>query len=183
MTGRLAGCKGGPVQQSRRLVIVRHAQAEQSGPTDLERALAASGHDDARAAGSWLAAQDVRPDHALVSDALRARETWAGLARGAGWDVEPELSRLLYSAEPDTVLDLLRESPPEAEVVVVLGHNPTMAYLANLVDDGSGDDAAATELTTRGFPPCSLALFEYAGGWTDLDAASARLTAFHVGRA
>jgi phosphohistidine phosphatase len=170
------------VQQSRRLVIVRHAEAEQSGPTDAERALAASGHEDARAAGTWLAEQGVRPDHALVSAALRARETWAGIAGGAGWELEPELSRLLYSAEPDTVLDLLRETPADAGAVLVLGHNPTMAYVANLLDDGTGDDAAATELTTHGFPTCSLALFEYAGAWVDLDAASASLSAYHVGR-
>ena len=171
------------MQQSRRLVVVRHAEAEQGAATDAERALAPAGHDDAHAAGRWLASQGVVPDHALVSAALRARQTWEALAGAAGSEVEPDVSRLLYSAEPETVLDLAREVPAAVGCLLVVGHNPTMAYLANLLDDGEGDDAAATELTTRGFPTCSLAVFEYAGEWAELDVTSARLVAFHVGRA
>lgn len=187
MTGRLAGCKAGPVQESRgpvrQLVVVRHAKAESSAPSDAERSLEPSGREDSLAGGRWLAGQGLRPDHALVSDARRARETWAGLAEGGGWDLTPEVSRLLYSAEPDTVLDLLREAPEDVTTVVVVGHNPTMATLASLLDDGTGDDATATELTAGGFPPCSLAVFEYAGAWSDLELTSATLTSFHVARA
>ena len=171
------------MKESRRLVIVRHAEAEQSGPTDAERALADQGRSDAGAGGAWLSAQGVRPDHAVVSSARRAQETWAALAGGAGWEVDPEVSRSLYSAEPETVLDLLREVPAASASVVVVGHNPTVAYLANMIDDGDGDEAAGTALTTGGFPTCSLAVFEYDGEWADLDATSARLVAFHVGRA
>jgi phosphohistidine phosphatase len=183
MTGRLAGCKGGAMQQSRRLVVVRHAEAEPSAATDAERPLAPRGHADARAAGEWLAGQGVVPDHALVSAALRARETWASLSAGAGTDLEPEVSRLLYSAEPDTVLDLVREVPAGVGCLVVVGHNPAMAYLANLLDDGDGDEDATTGLATRGFPTCSLAVFEHAGEWAGLEVTSARLVDFHVGRA
>lgn len=171
------------MKQSRRLVLVRHAKAEQAAPSDLERPLAESGHADARAAGTWLASQGIDPARALVSVARRARETWTGLAGGAGWSDEAEVSRLLYAAEPDTVLDLLREAPADAGCVVVVGHNPTMAYVAQMLDDGTGDEAAGTALTTGGFPTCSLAVFEYAGAWADLDLTSARLLAFHVGRA
>ncbi len=135
-----------------------------------------------RPGGAWLAQAGLVPDHALVSSARRAQETWAALAGGGGWQVEPDVSRLLYSAEPETVIDLIREVPDHARSVVVVGHNPTMAYLAHMIDDGSGDDAAAAELTSRGFPTCSLAVFEYDGDWADLDVTSARLVAFHVGR-
>lgn len=171
------------MQQSRRLVLIRHAKAEQSGRTDAERALAESGHRDAEAGGAWLAAGGQAPDHVVVSSARRAQETWAALASGAGWQLEADVSQLLYSAEPETVVDLIREAPGESRSVVVVGHNPTMAYVANMLDDGSGDEAATTELTSRGFPTCSLAVFDYDGEWADLDVTSARLVAFHVGRA
>lgn len=171
------------MQQSRRLVVVRHAEAEQGAATDVERTLTRGGRDDARTAGEWIAGHGLVVDHALVSAAQRAQETWAALAVGAATGVEPDVSRLLYSAEPETVLDLLREVPADAACVVVVGHNPTMAYLANLLDDGEGDEAAATELTTRGFPTCSLAVFAYDGEWADLTVTSATLQAFHVGRA
>lgn len=170
------------MQQSRRLVLIRHARAEQSGPTDAERALEERGHGDARAAGLWLASQGFTPAHALVSSARRAQETWADIASGGGWDVSAETSHLLYSAEPETVLDLVREAPADVASVVVVGHNPTIAYLATMVDDGEGDQAASIELTSGGFPTCSLAVFEYDGDWADIDLGSASLVAFHVGR-
>jgi len=66
--------------------------------------------------------------------------------------------------------------------LVVVGHNPTIAYLAQLLDDGSGDDDAGREMAV-GFPTGALAVFEVTGSWAELDLASARLVAFHVGRA
>ena len=90
------------MQDSRRLVIVRHAKAEAQGPTDHERRLADRGRADARAGGAWLAATGIRPDLALVSSARRALETYDALSEGAGWELEAEASETLYSAEPET---------------------------------------------------------------------------------
>ena len=162
--------------------MVRHSKAEQSGDTDHARRLLDRGRDDAESAGRWLAGQDVRPDHVLVSAAPRARETWEAIAAGAGWDVEPVFDEGLYTAGTDTALDLLRGSPADARVVVVVGHNPTMAHLAQLLDDGEGDAEASTAMAS-GFPTSAVAVFEYDGAWADLELTSARLVAFHVGRA
>ena len=162
-------------------MVVRHAKAEQSGETDLARRLAEVGRSDAEAAGRGLAGDDVVPDHALVSAAPRARQTWDGLAAGAGWSIEPTLDEGLYSAGPDTALDLIRGTPPATSVLVIVGHNPTMAQLAQLLDDGEGDPEASNAMA-RGFPTSAVAVFEYDGPWADLDVTSARLVAFHVGR-
>ena len=56
----------------------------------------------------WPRAASV-PDHALVSAAARTRQTWEALAGAAGWvrRGRPSTSGL-YTAGPDTVLDLLR---------------------------------------------------------------------------
>jgi phosphohistidine phosphatase len=133
------------------------------------------------AAGQWLAGQGVVPDHALVSAATRAMETWTALASGADWEIEPSLDEGLYSAGPETALDLLRRTPADTGVLVVVGHNPTMAHLAQLLDDGEGDPDASSAMAT-GFPTSAVAVFEYDGEWADLDLTSARLVAFHVGR-
>jgi phosphohistidine phosphatase len=87
----------------------------------------------------------------------------------------------LYHAGPETALDLVRETPHEVRSLIVVGHNPTAAYLAQLLDDGTGDAAAGNEMAT-GFPTSAMALFEITGTWHDLDLASARLVGFHVGR-
>ena len=172
------------MQPPRRLVLVRHAEAAHaghSGGSDETRELTDAGRRTARRVGAWLASRGIVADHGLVSSAVRARQTWEELCAGAGWDLDPELSRALYSAEPESALDLLRELPAGAGAVVMVGHNPTVASLAQILDDGSGEGQEETALVTRGFPPGSLALFEYDGAWVDLAQASARLLAFRPG--
>ena len=167
-------------RQSRLIVVMRHAKAEQLGPTDLERELAPRGRDDSAAAGRWLAGELITPDHALVSAALRTRQTWECVAEAAGWSLEPACDRGLYAAGPDTAFDLMRETPEAAGTLFVIGHNPTIAVVAQLLDDGTGDEAAAQEMMT-GYPTSALAVFEYDGAWSDLEPAAARLTRFHAG--
>ena len=167
--------------ETRRLVVVRHAKAEPSAPSDHERALAERGHGDAADVGRWLTRQEIVADAALVSNALRARETWARLAAGAEWDVEPDFSAALYAAGPDSAFDLIRETPASVRTLVVVGHNPTMAYLAELIDDGEGDDEATTSLVSRGFPTSAVAVFDVAAGWSELTAGSGTVRHFHVG--
>lgn len=166
---------------ARQLVVMRHAKAEQDGPTDFERPLAERGHRDAAEAGSWLAAQGVVPDHALVSAALRTRETWASVASGGGWDLEPDFDRGLYSAEPASAVDLISLVGAGVQSLVVIGHNPTMAYLAQLLGDGEGARELENELFA-GFPTSATAVFTYDGAWADLGEGSARLVGYHVGR-
>jgi phosphohistidine phosphatase len=168
-------------QQSRRLVVMRHATAEQAAATDLERELLAQGREAAAEMGSWLAARGIRPDHALVSAAARTRQTWEALADAAGWVLEADVDRGLYTAGPETALDLMRSTPAEAGTLVVVGHNPTIAYLAQMLDDGEGDTEASNEMAL-GYPAGAATVLEYDGAWADLGAGTARVMAFHVGR-
>jgi len=166
----------------RLLVVVRHARAEDHGPTDFERPLTPSGREDAGDAGRWLAAEGFAPDHALVSAAQRARETWEAMADGAGWTLAPELDEGMYAAEPDTVLDLIGLVDDAVERLVVIGHNPTVGYLAQLLGDGSPETEVEGRLLT-GFPTCAVAVFRWDGSWRDLTLGAARLVDTHVGRA
>jgi phosphohistidine phosphatase len=165
--------------QPRRLLVIRHAKAGQDGATDAERPLTEKGARHAAEVGAWLAGRGLAADHALVSSARRAVETWDALARGAGWEVEPDVAQALYTAEPETALDLVRETG-EATTVALVGHNPTLGSMAQLLDDGEGDDDAGTELATRGFPTGAVAVFEHDGDWVDLAWGAARLVAFHA---
>ena len=148
MTATLGGlADSSHVSESRTLVVMRHAKAEQSGPSDYERQLSDRGMVDAAAAGTWLAARDVVPDQALVSAAVRTQQTWEALADGAGWDLEGTFEESLYEAGPESALDLVRQTEDHVHTLVVVGHNPTIASLAALLDDGEGDDDAGTEMT------------------------------------
>ncbi|WP_028652192.1 SixA phosphatase family protein [Nocardioides halotolerans] len=163
------------------LVVMRHAKAEQSGASDIERQLTDRGLVDATEAGQWLANRGIEPDQALVSEAVRAQQTWEAVNDGGGWDLEATSNDALYEAGTETALDLVRETDELIRTLVVVGHNPTIASLAALLDDGEGDDEASTEVTL-GFPTSALAVFSYDGDWEDLDEASASVVAYHVGR-
>lgn len=161
-----------------RLVLVRHAKAEQSAPTDFERPLSERGRRDARAAGAWLADRGIIPDAALVSAAVRATQTWQELCAGGGYDESvAEVDRGLYQAGVDTTIDLVRFTDESVRTLVVVGHNPTMEMFALLVDDGTGElDPSA------GYPTSALTVFELDDHWDVLGPQRARATAHHVGR-
>jgi phosphohistidine phosphatase len=163
------------------LVVIRHAKAEQSGPSDFDRQLTDRGVVDATEAGQWLAGRGIEPDQALVSSAVRAHQTWEAVNEGGGWDLEGTFDDVLYEAGTESALDVVRETDDAIRTLVVVGHNPTMASLATLLDDGEGDDEAGNEVAT-GFPTSAVAVFQYDGDWADLDEASASVVAFHVGR-
>ncbi len=187
MTGKASRCESaGVTEQSeppaRQLIVMRHAKAEPGGETDHERELAQRGWDDATEAGRWLAGRGLVPDGVLVSSARRTTSTWMAVAEGGSFEVEPTPLEGLYSAGPESALDLVRETADDVRTLVVIGHNPTIAYLAQLLDDGSGDDEAGHDMAI-GFPTGALAVFAVTGSWSGLELASARLVAFHVGRA
>jgi len=167
----------------RTLVIVRHAKAEASAPDDFSRRLTDRGHAEATDAGAWLGTQGVEPDYALVSAAARTSETWEDLATAAGWDLTvAEHSDALYAASTDAALDLIRDTDEGISCLVVVGHNPTVAYLVQLLDDGEGDEEAGNELAL-GYPTAATTILEYDGEWDELGEGSASVVAFHAGRA
>jgi len=167
----------------RRLVVMRHAKAEATAPSDHARELASRGRGDAEEAGRWLREQGIVPDAALISDAVRTQQTWTEVASAAAWQCTPELSEGLYAAGGDSAFDLVRDTHDAVATLVVIGHNPTMAYLAELIDDGDGDEDATTGMLTRGFPTSAVAVFTVAGPWSELGPGTGRLEAFHIGAA
>jgi phosphohistidine phosphatase len=165
----------------RRLLVIRHAKAEAVASSDHARRLTERGRRDAAEAGRWARAAGFLPDHALVSTAARAHETWTAFAAAAEADLVAELDAGLYSAGPDAALEVLRSAPRVAHTVALVGHNPTMAHLVHLLDDGGAEPAAFAGISA-GFPTCAVAVLHVPGEWTDLEIAAARVTAFHVGR-
>ena len=164
------------------LVILRHSKAEPFAAEDHQRRLTERGRRASVADGEWLATKGIVPTHAFVSSAVRARETWDGVAEGSGSAAEPRIEDTAYTADTDTAVDLLRTAPADAQIVIFVGHNPTAASLVHHLDDGDPVPDAFRALA-RGFPPGALAVLELAVPWSELGNATAHLAAFHVGRA
>jgi phosphohistidine phosphatase len=164
------------------LILFRHAKAEQSpGKPDQGRKLTDRGRRDARSAGAWLHDQALGPELVLCSTALRARQTWEAAVDGGACGEEVDYSRAVYSGGADAVLNEVRETGGDAQVVLVIGHNPTMANLASRLAEGDGS-GPAHEVLASGFPTSSVAVLRYAGPWDQLGFGSASLERCHVCR-
>lgn len=165
----------------RTLVVMRHARTAASGPSDIERELMPSGVADAVGAGEWLRRTGIDVDHALVSAAVRTRQTWEHVSAAAGFTCDCDVDSSLYSAGPEAALDILRLVPDSSRGVLLLGHNPTVAHLAQLLSDGLGDPGLLADMT-RGYPPAALTVLQFSGDWSQLGFGDARVTGFHVAR-
>ncbi|WP_460820066.1 SixA phosphatase family protein [Nocardioides korecus] len=166
--------------RGRVLVVMRHGRAEPYGDEDHRRLLTDRGEREARAAGEWLASERLLPDHALVSAAVRTRATWAQVAAASGCTVEADFSEAAYAADADTALDLLRAVPADAGTVLYVGHNPTAASLAVLLDAGD-PDPDAFRVVSGGLPTGAVAVLEVTVPWSELDTGTSRLVRAHVG--
>jgi phosphohistidine phosphatase len=160
---------------------MRHAKAQPFAATDHERELTDRGHRAAGEAGQYLASTGAVPDHAVVSTAARAVATWEGVAKTSGSVAHPRFDGAVYAGSADVALDSLRVVPTDAEVVIFVGHNPTAAYLAHLLDDGNGEPAAVREML-QGYPAGAMAVLEVEVAWSELGPETGRLVDFHVGR-
>jgi phosphohistidine phosphatase len=161
---------------------MRHAKAEPFAASDHERPLTERGRADARDLGVHLRGTGVQPDYAVVSSAVRTRETWDAVTDGSGLvGVAPCFDDAVFTGSVDVVADALRAVPEDAETVLFLGHNPSAAYLCHFLDDGGGDPEAVSGLL-RGFPPAALAVLEVSVPWAELAAETGRVVDFYVGR-
>ncbi|MFC4556448.1 SixA phosphatase family protein [Georgenia faecalis] len=158
---------------TRRLVLLRHAAAEHEGDLgDAMRPLSAAGRRQAGAVGPLLEAATGGIDLALVSTALRTRETYRILATHLSAPPRVVESDAVYEAGARSLLALLREVPEDTRCVLVVGHEPTMSTLAHLLAGSGREDLAAQ--VSLGMSTASAAVLEVED-WASLDRSAAAL--------
>lgn len=168
---------------ARTLLLLRHAKAEtSSGNGDLDRALSRRGQVDAAAVGSWLAQADLPIDRVVCSPSVRTRQTWQAAVAGGAVDAAVVEDARVYDASSADLLDVLRETPDDVHVLLLVGHSPGIpALVAALADPDTSDSAALVEARQR-YPTSGLCRLERGGNWADLDSATAALVEFVVPR-
>lgn len=139
-----------------RLILLRHGEAARPDNDlgDFERALTARGREDAHAIGGWLAGRGESIDLALVSPALRARQTWDEVAQRFP-SVRAEHPTSFYAADPGDMLETAQASG--AQAVLIVAHNPGLQTLAVQLAAASG--GALRPRLGRGFSPAAVAVF------------------------
>jgi phosphohistidine phosphatase len=146
----------------KRLTLVRHGKSSWRDPgrDDFDRPLNKRGKHDAPLMGKRLAARESRPELLLSSPARRARQT----AKLLCWALELPEERLIlvdgiYEAGSETLLDVVRSLDDCWQHALLVGHNPGITELGNLLADCGIEH----------FPTCGVLCLDFAVEvWTDV---------------
>ncbi|SNB61039.1 phosphohistidine phosphatase [Arboricoccus pini] len=145
----------------RRLLLLRHAKSswDDRDLADHTRPLALRGRTAAQTMGQFIKSQGLMPDRVLSSDSCRTRQT-AEIVLGIQ-DRMPSVEWLagLYLASAWQILTIIGEQGGTASSLLVLGHEPGIGVLANVLA-GTGNDAERAAMKKK-FPTTSLAIIEF----------------------
>ncbi|MDH6625269.1 phosphohistidine phosphatase [Streptomyces sp. LBL] len=156
------------VAESRRIVLFRHAKADWPQVTDHERPLADRGRKDAAEAGRRLTDTGLAIDLALCSTATRTRETWKLAVHEFPQRPKTVYEERIYEASPGELIALLNETPDDAQNVLLVGHNPGIQGLADMLA-GSAEGDTRDRMSSRGFPAAAFAILSFSGSWKSLE--------------
>jgi phosphohistidine phosphatase len=139
---------------------MRHAKSDWSdaAAADRDRTLNRRGRRDAPRMAAWLQSINRVPDGVLCSTATRTRETLALMQ-----EVWPDMPTViytdkLYGASEDEIFSVIRSEGLDAQLLMVLAHNPGISYAA-----------AALANQTVEMPTAAAAVFDLAiDSWASL---------------
>ena len=119
------------------LLILRHAKSswDDSRLSDYERPLNSRGKQDAPRMGQLLRDEELVPDLIITSSAKRAVATAKAVATASGFENEIKYTRHLFHAAPEQYIEVLQEAGGDYERIMVVGHNPGIEYLVDLLTD------------------------------------------------
>ena len=144
------------------LCIIRHAKSSWAEPSqrDFDRPLNKRGNADGPRMAAWLANQSHPAQWIWTSSAARAQATANFVADGFR-AASPQIVRdnRLYHAGVHELVDVLRETPVEAQSVALVAHNPGLTYLVNHLADHQELD---------NLPTFGIAQFEVQVPWHEL---------------
>ncbi len=161
------------------LTLLRHAKSGWDDPVarDFDRPLNPKGRKAARTVGKHLKSLGLGFDHVVASPAQRVVETIAEVADGYGSAIEPAWDKRLYLASAATLLDVARETPADADRLLMIGHNPGLEDFVLLLM-ASGEPALVSAVEAK-YPTATVAELTFnVGHWADVAAAAGTLTRF-----
>jgi phosphohistidine phosphatase len=108
------------------LILWRHAEAEDTAPSDSARQLTARGRKQAQAIAKWLRPRLSHDAVILASPAVRTVQTVEALT-----DQYRSVDPIGPGATWEAVLDAAKWPNGIASMVVIVGHQPTLGHVAS----------------------------------------------------
>lgn len=136
------------------LYLVRHAKSSWSDLSlaDRDRPLNKRGRRSAPDMGKRLAVKGHQPELIISSPARRAFSTAKKIAKELAFDKsEIVTDESLYFSGTRSMLNLLEGLDDHHQKVMIVGHNPAMTSLLNMLCDSSVDN----------MPTCAIAVIDF----------------------
>tara|TARA_Y100000748_G_C15205358_1_gene375172 strand:+ start:76 stop:570 length:495 start_codon:yes stop_codon:yes gene_type:complete len=144
------------------IYVLRHAKSswDNSNLSDFERPLADRGISDAKKMSKFLKDMNIKIDKVLCSNAIRAKETFDLTADGFNFEIDKAtyLDKL-YFGDTTTIIQDLKELDESLNNILIVGHNPTLHYLVEIL----------TNESINRFTTCNLATISHDGEWVSLN--------------
>ena len=144
------------------IYVLRHAKSswDNSNLSDFERPLADRGISDAKKMSNFLKDMNIKIDKVLCSNAIRAKETFDLTADGFNFEIDKAtyLDKL-YFGDTTTIIQDLKELDESLNNILIVGHNPTLHYLVEIL----------TNESINRFTTCNLATISHDGEWVSLN--------------
>ena len=144
------------------IYVLRHAKSswDNSNLSDFERPLADRGISDAKKMSKFLKDMNIKTDKVLCSNAIRAKETFDLTADGFNFEIDKAtyLDKL-YFGDTTTIIQDLKELDESLNNILIVGHNPTLHYLVEIL----------TNESINRFTTCNLATISHDGEWVSLN--------------
>lgn len=123
---------------------------------------------DAAEAGRRLVDTGLSFDLALCSTAVRTRETWKLAVQEFPQRPKTVYEERIYEASPGELIAVLNETPDDVRTLLMVGHNPGIQGLAEVLA-GTAETDARERMTRRGFPAAAFAVLSFGGPWKSLE--------------
>ncbi len=139
----------------KRLMLARHAKSSWANPgqEDIDRPLNDRGERNAPEMGRRMLERGEVPDVVVSSPARRALATARLMAAELGIPREDiVIEDALYEASVQTWITVIAALPAGADAVLMVGHNPTLTDLANLL---------CREVQIDNIPTCGVLRLDY----------------------
>jgi len=119
----------------KRLFIIRHAKSswDDASLSDFERPLNERGEKAASFMGKFMRKNDLEPSVVISSSAVRAKQTAKLARKTAEFSCELRFDGRIYEASPRTLLQVAAETDDAHASAMLVGHNPGMEGLIQLL--------------------------------------------------
>ncbi len=158
--------------KNKTLILVRHAKSSWSDSTlnDIQRPLNKRGNKDAPKMGKHLAKKNLIPQAIFSSSGLRALTTARLISVELGMKpIEIIVEDDLYTFDSEQLLDVIKTVPDEYEKIMVVGHNPAVTDITNILSGSEIDN----------IPTCGVAILKLSvDSWKDIGKNTAKLSRF-----